>query len=100
MPLTQADADLIVRTLLNTPILDLYPATPSRNMTVGATLQWAAANAGRARDDIERLRGIVTQHTDTGSADLKEALLDALEALGPLELIPTSALQVGEPNHG
>lgn len=56
MPLTQADADLVVRTLLDTPLRDLYPDTPNRDITVGATLQWAAANAGRALTEIKRLQ--------------------------------------------
>lgn len=56
MPLTQADADLVVRTLLATPLRDLYPDTPVRDITVGETLQWAAANAGRAVTTVQRLR--------------------------------------------
>lgn len=56
MPLTQADADLVVRTLLATPLRDLYPDVPVRDITVGETLQWAAANSGRALTTVARLR--------------------------------------------
>lgn len=92
MPLTQADAELVAKTLLGMPLLDLYPDKPSQTMTVGATLQWAAANAGRAHTVLLRLRDRIEQLAQTGQAPvdvLHDELLDALEALGPLTLIPT-----------
>lgn len=55
MPLTPADAQLVVKTLLATPLRDLYPDKPVRDITVGETLQWAAANAGRAKAAVERI---------------------------------------------
>jgi hypothetical protein len=91
MPLTQADADLVVRTLLNTMIDDLYPDRPTAKISVGATLQWAAANAGRSLTVSQRIRDLVSQ--GAAPPDLHEALLDALEAIGPLEIVPSSALQ-------
>jgi hypothetical protein len=98
MPLTQADADLVVATLLRTPLLDLFPDKPNRNITLAETLQWAAANAGRAKVTAERLLAALAAHPASG--DLHEALLDALEAIGPLELIPTSALNnIGKDDH-
>jgi hypothetical protein len=90
MPLTQADADLVVATLLRTPLMDLFPDKPNRNITLAETLQWAAASAGRAKVTAERVLAALAAHP--ASSDLHEALLDALEAIGPLELIPTSAL--------
>lgn len=95
MPLTQADADLVARTLLAVPLRDLYPDDPSvppRTLTVGDTLAWAAANAGRALTATVRLRDRIEQLAQTGQAPvdvLHDELLDALEALGPLTLIPT-----------
>lgn len=79
--------------LLNTQLSDLYPDHPTGTMTVAATLQWAAANAGRALTVSQRIRDLVTSGVAPTGDQLHEALLDALEAIGPLELIPTSALQ-------
>lgn len=81
MPLTQADADLIARTLLATPLLDLYPDHPDRSITVGETLQWAAANAGRAKTEVARLREAV----DVGS--IRAAIEQALAGIA-LVLVP------------
>ncbi len=53
--LSDDDVRRIVAALLTAPLLDLYPTTPNRTITVGETLQWAAANAGRALTEVKRL---------------------------------------------
>lgn len=87
MPLTQADADLVVRTLLTTPLQDLYPDVPTRTMTLGDTLAWAAAHAARAETQVARLRDEWSKAGAFAPA-LHAALLDALVELGPLTLTP------------
>lgn len=95
MPLSQADADLIVHTLLGTPLADLYPNTPTTTMTVGAHLQWAAANAGRALTVAQKIRDLITA-TPTSSPELRAELVAALHDLGPLYLVHDEVAQAGE----
>jgi hypothetical protein len=90
MPITQADADLIVDTLLRRPLRDLYPDVPDRDITVGETLQWAAANAGRAQFRAEQVLDRLSKPSPGPAAlgDLNAALRSALAELGPLTLTP------------
>lgn len=79
--------------LLNTQLADLYPDHPTGTMTVGATLQWAAANAGRALTVAQRIRDMIAQGGVPG--DAQAALLAALDSLGPLALVPESTIPKG-----
>jgi hypothetical protein len=86
MPLSQADADLVVNTLLGRQLTDLYPEHPAGSLTFAATVQWAAANAGRALYVANRIADILNR-TPTVSDALRAELLAALHDLGPLYLV-------------
>lgn len=87
MPLSQDDVNRIVDALLTRPLADLYPDTPTRTMTLADTIAWAAANAGRALTEVRKLADEL-KTAATPADDLRGALLDALDNLGPLTLTP------------
>lgn len=97
MPITDQEVQKIatstVALLLNTQLSDLYPDHPTGTMTVAATLQWAAASAGRALTVSQRVRDLITQGGVPG--DAQAALLEALDSLGPLALVPASTITKG-----
>lgn len=94
MPLTDQDVDrvatAVVARLLGTQLADLYPdhPSPTQTMTVAATWQWAAANAGRALYVARAvLDGLGKAAPGTPVGDVNQAIRAALDALGPLKLI-------------
>ena len=107
MPLSDTDvariAVAVQERILTTPLRDLYPSDPKappQTMDLATTIQWAAANAGRALDAARAAATALARVEAAGAAaptgEVNRAIREALDALGPLELIPTRELEHGQ----
>ena len=103
MPLSDTDvariAVAVQQRLLTTQLRDLYPSDPKappQTMDLATTIQWAAANAGRALDAagaaVTALARLESSGAATPPGELDDAIRDALDALGPLMLVPEKEL--------
>jgi hypothetical protein len=106
MPLSDTDvariAVAVQERILKTPLRDLYPSDPKappQTMDLATTVQWAAANAGRALDAARAAATALARLEAAGAAtpvgEVNTAIRQALDALGPLELVPTRELDHG-----
>lgn len=106
MPLSDTDvariAVAVQERILKTPLRDLYPSDPKappQTMDLATTVQWAAANAGRALDAARAAAVALARLEAAGAAspvgEVNTAIRQALDALGPLELVPTRELDHG-----